>query len=495
MNSSITDKNLFIPSEVETTTKKLQTAGFEAYLIGGCVRDLLRNVKPKDWDITTNAKPEQVQSLFEHAFYENEFGTVGVVFNEAADESLRVVEVTTYRTDAHYSDARRPDSVSFSDNLEEDLKRRDFTINAIAYDPHKRQIIDYYKGQDDLKNKQIKAVGNPDERFSEDALRVIRAVRLATELGFDISHETELSVIKNSSNLQKIAIERVRDEFIRIVSCENAMFGVLLCAKLGILKHIIPELEGGIGVEQNKAHKYDVWEHNLRSLQHAASKNWSLDIRLSALFHDIGKPQSRRWSDEKKDWTFHGHDVVGGQMTFEVLRRLKLPSKTVEKISNLVRWHMFFSDPDKVTLSAARRLVRNVGPENIWDLMKLRACDRIGTGRPKEQPYRFRKYKAMIEEALIAPISVKSLKVNGEDVMRVLHMKPGILIGHILHALLEEVLDDPERNSPEYLEKRIMELGQLSEEQIKKLGDAGKQKKGTLEQLEIKVIRDKYWVS
>jgi tRNA nucleotidyltransferase (CCA-adding enzyme) len=483
-----------IPNEVSHVTNTLQNARFEAYLVGGCVRDLLLGQKPKDWDITTSAEPKKIIELFPHAFYENDYGTVGVVNQEVQDKSLQVIEVTTYRKDARYSDSRRPDTVSFNTSLEEDLKRRDFTINAIALDASKGQIVDPYKGQEDIARSIINAVGDPDQRFNEDALRIIRAVRLASELNFSVSYETEKSIIKNAENLNKIAIERIRDEFLRIVSCENAMNGIILAHKLKILTYILPELELGIGIEQNKAHKYDVWEHNLRSLQHAVNKDWSLDIRLSAMFHDIAKPHTRRWSDEKNDWTFYGHDVVGGRVSREAMERLKFPHKTIEKISTMVRWHMFFSDPDKITLSAVRRLVRNVGPDNIWDLMKLRACDRIGTGRPKEQPYRLRKYKAMIEEALRAPISVTMLNIDGSEIMTMLHVKPGPIIGYVLHALLEEVLDDPERNNKEYLQKRVLELGALPENEIKTLGSLGKQKREQIEKEDIKIIRNKHWV-
>lgn len=488
------DQKFFIPSEVFRVSETLQNAGFEAYLVGGCVRDLLLGREPKDWDITTNALPEETVGLFEKTFYENDFGTVGVVNEGVEDKRVEIIEVTTYRLDAVYSDNRHPDSVQFSKHLPDDLKRRDFTINAIAYDISKGHIIDPYKGQDDLACKIVHTVGNPDDRFKEDALRLLRAVRIATELGFSVAHETEQAIEKNAMALTKIAVERIRDEFVRIMATEKPMEGIMLAHRLKLLPHIVPELEKGIGIDQNQAHTYDVWEHNLRSMQHAAEKKWELGLRLAALFHDIGKPETRKWSPEKRDWTFHGHDVVGSRVTRKVLERLKFDKKTIDKVSKLVRWHMFFSDTEQITLSAVRRILRNVGEENIWDLMNLRICDRVGTGRPKEQPYRFRKYKAMIEEVLRDPISVGMLAIDGNDLMELLKISPGPKIGNILHALLEEVLDDPALNTKEYLQKRALDMAQYSEMDIEKIGSKGKLKKTDREEKEVGEIRKRYWV-
>jgi len=483
-----------IPKEVAETAKTIEDAGFEAYLVGGCVRDLVLGRAPKDWDITTNAKPEEIIKLFPETFYENEYGTVGVVNKDASHETLRVIEVTPYRLESAYSDARRPDAVTFTNNLAEDLKRRDFTINALAYSISKGQITDLHKGQEDMRAKLVRAVGEPKERFTEDGLRVLRAIRIATDLGFSIEKKTEEAIKDTTQVLAKIAKERIRDEFCRILLSERPMDGMELAYKLGVLKYVAPELEEGIGIDQNQAHKYTVYEHNLRSLKHAADKGWDLDTRLAALFHDVGKPAVRRWGDEKKDWTFHGHDVVGAKMTKKILTDLRFPMKQVEKVTKLVRWHLFFSDTEVITLSAVRRMVGNVGQENIWDLMNLRACDRIGTGRPKEHPYRFRKYRAMVEEALRDPISVGMLAVKGEDVLHETSLQPGPKIGYILHALLEEVLDDPKRNTKEYLTERMQALAKLSDKEIEALGEAGKDKKAALEEAEVGKIRGKYWV-
>lgn len=483
-----------VPEEVRRVATSLREAGFDAYLVGGCVRDLVLGRTPKDWDITTNARPEDIQRVFPDSFYENDFGTVGVK-TDSEDDTLAVIEVTPYRTETGYSDKRRPDTVEFGDSLEEDLARRDFTINALAYDESKGHLVDPYKGQEDLGLKVLRTVRDPEDRFEEDALRLMRAVRLVAELGFALDTDTAAAIQKKAHNLGHISRERIRDEFVRILESDQPMMALVLCQQLGLLEYIAPDLLRGIGIDQNQAHSYTVFEHNLRALQHAADKGWGLDTRLAALFHDVSKPETRRWSDEKKDWTFHGHEVVGSRVTKKVMEDLRFPRETIEKVTKLVRWHMFFSDPDQITLSAVRRMIRNVGEENIWDLLDLRICDRIGTGRPKEQPFRFRKYKAMVEEALRDPISVKLLNIDGTILMNRLHVKPGPRMGWMLNALLEEVLDDPARNTEEYLESRARTLLELSDQELQKLGDEGKKKREEREEQEVKEILKKHHVS
>lgn len=483
-----------VPNDVSRITKALKNAGFEAYLIGGCVRDLFLGKNPKDWDITTNAKPEQIEGLFEKTFYENNYGTVGVVNEDTENETLKVVEVTPYRTEGKYSDSRRPDSVSFEANLEDDLKRRDFTMNSIAYDLEKNTVVDPYNGRKDIQDGLIRTVGLPADRFSEDGLRILRAVRMYAELGFEIEKETEKAIAENGFLLEKIAIERVRDEFIKIIESANPMNGMLALQKLGLLDFVVPELSKTVGIEQNQAHAFDVWTHLLKSLQHSADKNWPLNIRLAALFHDISKPESRRKSPETKEWTFYGHEVLGERVTRNILKRLKFPSELTEDVSNLVRWHMFFSDTEQITLSAVRRLISKVGKENVWNLMDLRVCDRIGTGRPKENPYRLRKYRSMVEEVMSDPVSVSMLKIDGKRIMEITKIEPGPKIGYILHALLEEAIENPAINKEEILEKRALELVKLSEKELKEIGESGKKKKEAEESKKIKGIRKKYWV-
>jgi tRNA nucleotidyltransferase (CCA-adding enzyme) len=482
-----------IPEEASSVAKELRSAGFEAYLVGGCVRDLLIGRTPKDWDITTNAKPEDIQSVFPESYYTNDFGTVGVL-RETENESLKIIEVTPYRTESTYTDKRRPDAVQFGDSLEEDLARRDFTINAIALDESKGQLIDPYKGQKDIDLKVLRTVGIAEERFDEDALRLMRAVRLVAELNFALDTDTAGAVKTKATNLKYVSKERIRDEFIRIINSSQPMMAIVLAQQLGILEYIAPDLIRGIGVDQNQAHSYDVFGHLLRAIQHAADKEWDFDVRIAALFHDVSKPETRRWSDEKKDWTFHGHDVVGSRVTRKALEDLKFSRETIEKVTKLVRWHMFFSDPDQITLSAVRRMIRNVGEENIQDLLNLRICDRIGTGRPKEQPFRFRKYKAMVDEALRDPISVTMLKTDGNHIMEEFHVKPGPKLGWLLNALLEDVLDNPKNNTLKYLDERTEELLKLPEAELQLLGDSGKAKREKAEEEELKKIQEKHHV-
>ena len=311
-----------IPKEVSYVTDTLEKAGFEAYLVGGSVRDLLMDREPKDWDITTNAKPEQIINLFEKTVYENTFGTVGVCVphetslnnvsrgtsgEDVAHETSEtvkyiIIEVTPYRIEAKYSDFRHPDEVVFSNNLMDDLKRRDFTVNAMAFRNSKSDsvITDMFEGLKDIKDKTIRAVGNPDDRFNEDALRMLRAVRFACQLEFSVSYETTESILKNADLIKKISGERIRDEFVKIIMSKNPASGIMMLQKFGLLKNIIPELEEGIGCEQLGEHIYDVWNHLLHAVQHAADKNFSLEVRLAALFHDIGKPRSRRLSEPEK---------------------------------------------------------------------------------------------------------------------------------------------------------------------------------------------------
>src|SRR3989338_1927328 len=501
-----------IPKEVSRVTEKLEEAGFEVFLVGGCVRDLILGREPKDWDVTTNAKPEEIIALFDKTFYENDYGTVGVVIAregedaESAGEAL-IVEVTPYRIESKYSNNRHPDSVVFSQKLEDDLKRRDFTINALAYSvpasPVGRShglsaqagtITDLYRGEKDMKDKIIRTVGDPVDRFTEDGLRILRAVRLSCELEFEISPETEKAIFENAHLLKNISMERIRDEFTKIIMSNRPIDGLLTMRKLGILKYVVPELEKTVGVEQNQAHAYDVWEHLIRSVQCAADKNYPLEIRLAALFHDISKPESRRRNNEQNTWTFYGHEVLGARVTRKILENLRYPSKIIEKVVTLARWHMFFSDTEQITLSAVRRMIVNVGRDNIWDLMNVRICDRIGTGRPKEDQYRLRKYHAMIEEALRDPVSVGMLKINGKRLMDVTHETAGPKIGYVLHALLEEVLEEPKKNTEEYLENRAKELVLLPENELKALGEQGKLSKEEADEEEIKKIRGRHYV-
>lgn len=511
-NSKIINNDL-IPKYVTHVTQTLEAAGFEVFLVGGCVRDLIMKREPNDWDVTTNAKPEQIIPLFEKTIYENTFGTVGVclpalttvreqagipkVTHETIDDVTHVtkydiVEVTPYRIETKYSDFRHPDDVKFSDKIEDDLKRRDFTINAMAYSLSKGQIVDLYKGQEDIKDKIVRAVNNPNDRFQEDALRMLRAIRFSSKLGFTVSYETIEAISTNANLIKNVSFERIRDEFTKIIESDDPTGGVILLHKLGLLKYIIPEIEEGIGCTQGGAHKYDVFEHLLGALNHAKEKGWGLEIRLSALFHDIGKPKSRR-SGVKKAYTFYGHEVVGERLVKKIMERLKYPRKTTDLVVLLVRNHMFFSDTETITLSAVRRMVQKVGPDHIWDLMNVRECDRVGMNKT-EAPYRLRKYHAMIEEVLRDPISVGQLAIDGKYMIETLHMKPGPRMGWILNALLEEVLDDPTKNTEEHLSDLIKSLDMLGDNELKALGERGKEKKEKTEEEEVRKLHMKHGV-
>jgi poly(A) polymerase/tRNA nucleotidyltransferase (CCA-adding enzyme) len=489
-----------VPKEAAMSVAILQNAGFEAFLVGGCVRDMLMGRKPNDFDITTNASPEQIIPLFPKTFYENEYGTVGVVTCgeelgiPCGDETLKVIEITPYRLEGTYSDNRHPDNVSWGKEIYDDLKRRDFTVNAIAYNPINNDLVDPYKGQEDIENKLIRAVGDPDVRFNEDGLRLMRAIRFSAQLDFDIDSVTRESIEKNAHLLKNISRERVRDEFVKLLMTDFPLRGIFLMKEVGILEYVVPELLKGVGIEQNQAHSFDVWEHNLRTLQHAADKKWPLHIRLAALFHDISKPETRRFSKEKNDYTFYGHDVVGGRVTREIMERMRFSKDLIEKVSMFVRWHMFFSDTEQITISAVRRLISNVGKENIWDLINLRICDRIGTGRPKEEPYRLRMYESMVEQALQDPISLKMLKTDGTRIMNVTQETPGPKIGFVLHALFEEVLDNPEKNTEEYLDNRAKELIKLSVDELRTLGQRGKEEMEAKNIEKVKEIRKQFKV-
>jgi poly(A) polymerase/tRNA nucleotidyltransferase (CCA-adding enzyme) len=484
-----------IPLSIRQISETLEEAGHEAYLVGGCVRDLLLKRTPRDWDFTTSAHPDEIQALFPESFCNNDYGTVGIkTGDETPYEDLGIIEITPYRSESGYSDARRPDTVTFGVSLEDDLARRDFTVNAIAYRVRDEKILDLYGGIGDLEGKRLRAVGNPDERFAEDALRMMRAVRLAAELEFVIETETMTGITRNADLLPKIAIERVTAEFLRLIDSKTPMQGLIFLNKLGLLRHIIPELEEGIGCQQGGIHDYDVFEHNLRTLQAAANKGYSTEVRLAAMLHDIAKPATRRTGGKNKVYTFFGHEVVGAKMAKVILERLKLPRESIDRVVNLVRWHMFFADPETITLAAVRRTIVRVGESHIDDLLNLRVCDRIGTGRPKEQPFRFRKYKAMVDEALRDPISVKLLNVRGDRIMEISGEKPGKKLGYVLHALLEEVLIEPGKNTKEYLETRVIELLKLPEPELIALAEAGKEKMAEEETAVLKSIAKEHKV-
>jgi len=495
---------LSVPKEVFDIYNRLIENNHKAYLVGGCSRDLIIGREPKDWDITTDARPPELQLLFPESVYENQFGTVGVK-TKSDDERLKIVEITTFRLEGKYSDKRHPDDIKFADTVEEDLARRDFTINAIAFEATNDQrlttddpifvegeIIDPFHGGEDIESKIIRTVGEPGKRFNEDALRMMRAVRFSCELDFEIEEKTEKGIKANNHLLGVIAKERIRDELTKIIMSPKAKYGLEKLEELGLLKYILPEFREGIGVGQNKHHKYTVWEHGILSLDYAAEEKYSLEVRLAALTHDIGKPRVK--TGEGPDSHFFSHEVVGEEMASKMLDRLHFSRETIAKVAMLVRFHMFKADPDEITEAAVRRTIRSVGSENIWELINLRTADRIGSGVPKAQPFRLRAYMALVEKNLREPVSLKQMVLKGDHLMELLKIPAGPKVGWILYILFEEVLDAPEKNNLDYLEKRAGELGGLSDVELGKMAEKAKSAYTQILSEEEEEIKKKYYV-
>jgi len=501
-----------IPSQVLEVLKKLQENKFEAYVVGGCVRDLLLDKTPKDWDVTTNATPTEIVAIFPDSFYENDFGTVGVKVEKfiangngllREDREHDVVEVTTYRIESMYSDRRRPDEVKFAQTLQDDLSRRDFTVNAIAlkvsnFELEKikdksaeidvdYEIVDLFGGQADIQKKIIQAVGNADERFGEDALRMMRAIRFHAQLNFEIEEKTFEAIKKNSALINHVALERIKDELTRVILSDNPAEGIDMMHKTGLLLHIIPELEKGVGVAQNRHHIHTIYKHLILALKYCPSKK--LEVRLSALFHDIAKPQTKR--GEGTYATFYNHDHVGARIVRQILTRLRFSNEVIENVTMLVDNHMFYYNPDEVGEASVRRLIRKVGLENMKDLMDLRISDRLGSGTPKAKPYKLRHLEYVIEKVSKDAVSVKMLKINGNDLMRDLHIAPGPKIGAILDVLLAEVIEEAEKNNQTYLLNRAKEL---ENEDLSKLREMAKEKIEEKKEEDNEEIKGKHWI-
>ena len=447
-----------IPSKILSSFEKIQKAGFDVYFVGGCVRNLLLKIPVKDWDFTTSATPEKIMKIFPDGFYDNTFGTVGVPLE--IDGKKQVLEITTFRTEEGFNDRRHPEKVSWGKTIEDDLSRRDFTINAIGlkFDGDKQELIDPFSGQNDLKDKLIRAVGDPSKRFKEDALRLMRAIRLATQLGFKIEEKTWEEIKKDASLIENISYERIRIEFLKILSSDNSDQGVLLLKDSGILKFILPELLEGEGVSQKRPgrhHTEDVFTHNLLSMKLTPSKDPI--VRFAALIHDVGKPKSMG-KDEEGLVTFYNHEVSGAKIAEKIAERFKFSKKDKDRIVMLVRWHMFLVD-EKITDAAVRRFIRRIGVENVKDMMDLRVGDRLGGGTQTAESWRLKLFRRRVEDQLKpAPFSINDMAIDGNDVMKELNIKPGPKIGEILNQLFEEVDEDLFKNTKEYLIKRIREL-------------------------------------
>lgn len=417
--------------------------GAEIYVVGGAVRDLLIGREVKDWDLTTNLEPQEILKLFpKNSFYNNLFGTVGIVVND------EVFEVTTYRSEEGYADSRHPDKVIWGKTLEEDVKRRDFTINSLAMNIDGK-VFDFHNGQADIKNNLIRTVGNPDERFGEDALRMIRAIRLASQLKFQIEEKTFESIVKNAKLINNIAFERICDELFKILVTEKPGDGLIVLKNSGILELIMPEILAGVGMKQRGHHIYDVWKHSLEALNNCSSKNPV--TRMAALLHDVGKPVVMKKIGDNN--TFHNHEVVGSRIALTIGKRLKLSKEELQQLFILTRWHMF-TVSEMQTDSAVRRFIKNVTVPYLDEMIALRRGDRLGSGA-KETSWRWELFKKRLTEVQTQPFSVKDLKVDGKDVMDILKIKPSRKVGEVLDALFAEVEKDVKLNEREILLKLI----------------------------------------
>lgn len=460
--------------------RKIEENGFEAYLVGGCVRDLLMAKEPKDFDITTNALPDDVLKIFDDARYENDFGTVLLPIRDENGKAISVIEITTYRSESGYQDHRRPDEVIFEKELDKDLSRRDFTVNAMAlclpgknkekYNSKKIEInkqefylVDFFGGLKDIKLKIIRAVGEPLDRFKEDALRMMRAVRFSCQLDFELEPKTERAIIKMAGSIKFIAKERIKDELVKILSSNKSMEGIERLKNLKLLQYIIPEILLGEKMEQNHHHVYTVLKHSLLSLKHCPSSKWQ--VRLAAFLHDVGKPASMKVIDGGR--TFYNHEYIGAKITRKIMDRLKFSREDTETVVNLVKNHMFYYNVGEVTAASVRRLIAKTGRENLSDLIDLRVADRLGSGTPKAMPYKLRHLQYMMEKVQNDPVSVKMLQVNGDIMISELKMEPGPKMGAILDVLLAEVLENPELNEKEILVKRVKELDKLNLEELR----------------------------
>lgn len=454
-----------LPATAQNIIDTLHQHGFEGYAVGGSVRDMLMGKETHGWDYTTNATPEQIVQIFPDSFYDNTFGTVGIKIREAiitdntnttlSDQTvIDIFEITTYRSEKGYTDFRHPDKIQWGNNLLEDLSRRDLTINAIAFDG--KELIDPYHGQEDIKNKLIRAVGDPHARFEEDALRMMRAVRIAAQLGFLIENSTLSAIQKNAHLIKNISAERVRDELFKILGAEFAADGILILRSTGILSLILPELNETFGVNQKspqRHHIYDVGTHSVMALRNCPSPDPL--VRLATLLHDIGKAKTYN-VDTKGIITFYNHEVVGARMIKNISYRLRLSKKQSEKLYSLVRWHQFSVD-ERQTDSAIRRIIRRVGKENMDDMLALRTGDRLGGGA-QETSWRLELFKKRLEDVQKQPFSVSDLHVNGFDVMKEFDTKPGPIIGKILNELFSEVETGTLPNERETLMERLKEL-------------------------------------
>jgi tRNA nucleotidyltransferase (CCA-adding enzyme) len=441
-----------VPGEVRGICQRLSELGFRAWVVGGCVRDELLHELSKDspavrndWDIATDAHPEQVQKAFRRVIPTGiKHGTVTVL----GDTSQ--YEVTTLRGETVYSDGRRPDAVYYVDDISADLARRDFTINAIAYDPLADQLIDPFGGLEDLVNRRLRAVGAPDERFAEDGLRVLRAARFVATLGVELDPATAAAIRPSLDSYRKVSAERVRDEWHKAMKAPRPSRAFEIMREHGLLEVTAPELMESVGCQQNRYHAYDVWGHAMVCLDNCLPDPV---LRLSGLLHDVGKPRSRQFSDKVSDFTFHEHERIGAEMVDVMLQRLRFSGDERQRIVALVRHHLICYD-ESWSDSAVRRWVQRVSPELLEQLYALNRADIVAKGfDPTPQLIQLESLQQRVERVLAAgaAMRVRDLAIDGHDLMRELGLKPGRAIGEILSALLDEVIEDPTLNQREAL--------------------------------------------
>ena len=441
---------LQLPESVLPILAKFDKAGYKIYIVGGAVRDILMGRKVKDWDFTTNATPEEILKVIPGGLYNNQFGTV---FTDNPDDPGSPHEITTFRTEEGYEDYRHPNKISWGKSLNEDLSRRDFTINAMAIGRHgssdEFQIIDIFGGQKDIEASTIRAVGDADSRFSEDALRMMRAIRIAAELGFTIEEKTFEAIKKNAPLINKIAKERVKEELFKVLASASPYDGILLFKNSGLMQEILPEFIKCFGVEQKspgRHHVYDVGTHLLMSLKNC--KSGDPVTRFATLIHDIGKPQTYRKLTSGVI-TFYNHEMVSTKIAENIADRLRFSNKEKDKFIKLIRWHQFSVDENQ-TDSAIRRFLRNVGLENVEDMLALRVGDRLGGGA-RETSWRLEEFKKRLIEVQKQPFGINDLKIDGYDVMKRMGIKPGPEVGKILNELFEKVVNKEIENDKESL--------------------------------------------
>jgi tRNA nucleotidyltransferase (CCA-adding enzyme) len=448
-----------IPGDVLNILLRLQEAGHAAFVVGGSVRDLLIGRPPGDFDVATGAHPEATLKIFGSRYAIPtglQHGTVTVLAGQPPTQ--RHVEVTTFRGEGAYLDGRRPSTVTFSATLEEDLSRRDFTMNAIAYQPTTGALIDPFDGQGDIGRKLVRTVGDPELRFSEDGLRPMRAVRQATQLGFTIEAETQAAIPRTLTSFRKVSAERIRDELRKLLVAPRPSQGLEMMRQTGLLAEVLPELLPTVGCAQNRYHKHDVYSHILATVDAAIP---DFLVRMAALLHDLGKPRTQApREDAPGEFTFYRHEQVGTEMAEAIALRLRLPTAERNTLCALVSGHMFFYRPDW-TDGTVRRFVRRIGPDLVPLLFALREADIASRGQGEDPESETRPLRERIEQVMVedAALRVTDLAIDGSDVMRVLGIPPSRRVGEVLEQLLEQVLDDPSLNNRDTLERLLRSLG------------------------------------